>query len=151
MAWDEEGRLIIDGKPMENTNIINLINDALRRRRKFSPEGTDIFAEQLRRRNAPHELVMNEAYWGENDNDISFNTPKQNTFDTLKQNSPQFFATPASSIRGKTPNTIKSTKRTLKSPRVVSGVASTSLKSARKQKKPEGDAKFLNWSTDFNL
>ena len=151
MAWDEEGRLIIDGKPMENTNIIDLINDALRRRKKFSPEGRDIFAEQLRRRNAPHELVMNEAYWGENDNDISFNTPKQNTFDTPKQNYPQFFATPASSIRGKNHTNIKPAKRTLTSPRVVSGVVNSSLKSTRKQKKPAGAAKLLNWSSDFNL
>lgn len=71
MSWDETGRLIVDGKVMENTNIIDLINDALRKRKKFAPHGRDIFVENLRKRNAPRELVGNEAYWEEEEERFS--------------------------------------------------------------------------------
>lgn len=63
VTWDERNRLIVDGKPVEGTNIIDLINDALRRRKTFKPPGRSDFADQLRRLNAPRELVGNEDYW----------------------------------------------------------------------------------------
>lgn len=72
VTWDERNRLIVDGKPVEGTNIIDLINDALRRRKTFKPEGRSHFAHQLRRLNAPRELVGNEDYWkGSDDGDAS--------------------------------------------------------------------------------
>jgi hypothetical protein len=90
MSWDETGRLIVDGTPVDNTNIIDLINDALRRRKKFSPYGRDIFAENLKKRNAPHELVGNDIYWGE----------KEGPNSTSPQPSPEQ-ATPSTSRAGK--------------------------------------------------
>ena len=65
MAWDEQGRLIVDGAPMEGTNIIDLINDALRKRKTFFPSGRNYFANRLRTMNAPRELVGNPSYWGD--------------------------------------------------------------------------------------
>lgn len=65
ISWDDRGRLIIDGEAMEGTNIIDLINDALRRRKAFVPSGRNYFAHQLRQMNAPRELVGNPSYWEE--------------------------------------------------------------------------------------
>lgn len=65
IAWDKQNRLIINGQPVEGTNIIDLINDALRRRKTFVPRGRHIFAAQLRDLNAPRELVGNVDYWDE--------------------------------------------------------------------------------------
>lgn len=63
VTWDERNRLIVDGKPVEGTNIIDLINDALRRRKTFQPHGRSAFADKLRNMNAPRELVGNADYW----------------------------------------------------------------------------------------
>lgn len=126
MAWDETGRLIIDGKPMENTNIIDLINDALRRRTQFSPYGRDVFAENLRKKKAPHELVGNEAYW--EDENGAFSTPPQHF---PRQLSP--------STSGK------------KRPPRISGVAKKILTSAKKKGRSRSFSDDINWSTDLNL
>ena len=65
VAWDQYGRLLIDGKPMDGTNIIDLVNDAIRKRKNFNPKGRRFFAEKLRSMNAPKELVGNTSYWKE--------------------------------------------------------------------------------------
>ena len=62
ISWSDSGRLLVNGKEIENTNIVDLVNDALRQRKKFAPPGWEIFARELRRMNAPQELVGNAKY-----------------------------------------------------------------------------------------
>lgn len=128
IAWDEQNRLIVDGKPVEGTNIIDLINDALRRRKTFVPPGRRTFADQLRHINAPRELVGNADYWRDSG--------------SAAASSHDEFDTPL-----KTPRSQKRTvdrETPLKSPR--------SAKARRKlERKRQSSLADIDWSTEINM
>ena len=54
---------MLQGQEVQNINIVDLVNDALRQRKTFIPPGWEHFARELRRLNAPKELVGNMKYW----------------------------------------------------------------------------------------
>ena len=59
MDWNERGELVLEGRPLLNTNIVDLVKDLLYRRRTFNPLGWEEFATHLARGNIPHDLVRN--------------------------------------------------------------------------------------------
>ena len=62
VTWDRKGSVSIDGKLVENSNIIDLVNDVMRSRRHFHAVGRDELAELLREAEIPREFVGNEFY-----------------------------------------------------------------------------------------
>ena len=60
MSWTARGELIHDGVPVAGSNVVDLVNDLLRKR-KTDPTGWQPFARQLRAMNLPMELVGNVA------------------------------------------------------------------------------------------
>ena len=58
VAWTARGELIHEGEPVVGSNVVDLFNDLLRKR-KTDPTGWQPFARQLRAINLPMELVGN--------------------------------------------------------------------------------------------
>ena len=60
ISWTARGKLIHEGVPVAGSNVVDLVNDLLRKR-KTNPTGWQPFARQLRAMNLPMELVSNVA------------------------------------------------------------------------------------------
>ena len=60
IAWTARGELIHECVPVAGSNVVDLVNDLLRKR-KTDPTGWQPFARQLRAMNLPMELVGNVA------------------------------------------------------------------------------------------
>ena len=60
IAWTARGELIHEGVPVVGSNVVDLVNDLLRKR-KTAPTGWQPFARQLRAINLPMTLVGNVA------------------------------------------------------------------------------------------
>ena len=58
IAWTTRGELIHEGVPVAGSNVMDLVNDLLRKR-KTDPTGWQPFARQLRAMNLPMELIGN--------------------------------------------------------------------------------------------
>ena len=59
LSWTDRGELLHDGTPVPGSNMVDLVNDVLRKRRKSDPVGWQAFAQQLKRINLPMELIGN--------------------------------------------------------------------------------------------
>lgn len=64
-SWNSAGVVSIDGKPIKESNIVDLVNDAMRARKAPKPIGRKAFAQFLRKIQAPREFVGNEELWAE--------------------------------------------------------------------------------------
>ena len=60
VAWTARGELIHEGVPVAGSNVVDLVNDLLRKRKTY-PTGWQPFARKLRAINLPMELVGNAA------------------------------------------------------------------------------------------
>ena len=60
MSWTARGELIHEGAPIAGSNVVDLENDVLRKK-KTNPTGWQPFARQLRAMNLPMELIGNVA------------------------------------------------------------------------------------------
>ena len=64
MKWNERGEFEYRGQLIKNSNLTDLVNDVLRKRKKASdPLGWETFAEVLQRSNVPQELIGNPTRW----------------------------------------------------------------------------------------
>lgn len=63
MSWNEQGRLEVQGKPIDGSNIIDLVNDVLRHRKGSNPRGWEYFSSGLRDMNVPQEYIGNKQRW----------------------------------------------------------------------------------------
>ena len=61
ISWTARGELIHEGVPVAGSNVVDLVNDLLGKR-KTDPTGWQPFARQLRAMNLPMELVGNVAW-----------------------------------------------------------------------------------------
>ena len=60
ITWDDKAQLVYEGKPIPGSNVIDLVNDALRHRKNFNPQGWRLFAKVLSDVNIPEGIVRNE-------------------------------------------------------------------------------------------
>lgn len=63
MGWNDRGELIFKGKVIEDTNVVDLVNDVLRRRKHFEPRGWQVFSTGLRESNVPQDLIGHKQRW----------------------------------------------------------------------------------------
>jgi hypothetical protein len=63
MSYNENGELEYAGKPVPGSNIIDLVNDVLRHRKSFLPQGWEVFSRGLKEINVPQEFVGNRQRW----------------------------------------------------------------------------------------
>lgn len=63
ITWDKNGVVTINGTVIDQSSIIDLINDALRKRKTFNAVGKNQFASLLHAINVPRVFVGNEDFW----------------------------------------------------------------------------------------
>lgn len=63
LVWDALGRVTIDGKLIENSHIIDLINDAMRQRQNKPANGREAFAQYLYELNTPKTYIGNQSFF----------------------------------------------------------------------------------------
>ena len=63
LAWSDMGQLVYKDQVMANTNVADLVNDALRRRKHFEPHGWQIFAQAMKETNVPQDLIGHRERW----------------------------------------------------------------------------------------
>lgn len=67
--WDENDRVSIDGQKIEGSNIVDLINDAMRWRKTVAkPVGREQFSHLIEKIGVPKEFIGNEKFWNKNQN-----------------------------------------------------------------------------------
>ena len=65
ITWDKAGQVKIEGETIPNSNISDLVSDAMRFRKNFNPTGSKEFFQALSKMNVPKDLVRNEERWKE--------------------------------------------------------------------------------------
>ena len=63
LTWDEQGVMSYKGKRIHGSNIIDLINDAIRQRKGVEPRGWKTFSKALHESNIPQEVIGNTSRW----------------------------------------------------------------------------------------
>ena len=59
ISWNDNGQLVLEGSVIPNSNIVDLVNDAMRKRKGFNPEHSSTFAKALTKINVPEDYVGN--------------------------------------------------------------------------------------------
>ena len=63
ITWNDEGRLVIDGQALPDSNIVDIVVGAVKGgKHKVPAEDYKSFSRALRRINTPHTLIKNEDY-----------------------------------------------------------------------------------------
>lgn len=65
ISWDETGQVKLEGETIPQSNISDLVSDAVRARKNFNPTGSREFFRVLSKINMPKDLVRNEERWNE--------------------------------------------------------------------------------------
>lgn len=63
VSWNKKGELVFQGDVQKNSNIVDLVNDVVRRRRQPPPRGWTTFARVLKEGNVPRDLIGNPERW----------------------------------------------------------------------------------------
>ena len=59
IRWNDNGQLVLDGSTIPNSNIVDLVNDVMRKRKGFNPEHSNTFAKALAKINVPEDYLRN--------------------------------------------------------------------------------------------
>ena len=59
ISWNDYGQLVLEGSIVPNSNIIDLVNDVMRKKKGFNPEHSSTFAKALAKINVPEDYVRN--------------------------------------------------------------------------------------------
>lgn len=65
LTWDNNGLVSINGEKIRDSNIIDLVNDAMRERKSVNAIGRAQFSRELQRIGVPREFVGNPRLWNE--------------------------------------------------------------------------------------
>ena len=65
ISWDEAGKVKVDGTEIVNSNISDLVSDAVRARKSFNPTGARRFFQGLAKLNVPRDIAGNNKRWEE--------------------------------------------------------------------------------------
>ena len=63
VEWNDRGELVYKNTPVTGSNMVDLVNDVLRKRKTFEPQGWQTFARVLKDANIPMDLVGNPDHW----------------------------------------------------------------------------------------
>ena len=75
ITWDKAGQVKIEGETIPNSNISDLVSDAMRSRKDFNPTGAKEFFQALSKLNVPKDLVRNQNRWKQLDDTSYVGTP----------------------------------------------------------------------------
>ena len=61
---DEQGQMAFKGRSVPSTDIVDLVNDSLRQRKYFNPDGWELLSKVVGNLNVPEGIVRNENRLG---------------------------------------------------------------------------------------
>ena len=114
ISWDNQGLVTYKGRTIPGSNIIDLINDSLRKRKGIEPRGWQTFSRALHESNVPQEVIGNLARWqwmqkhdpgseSSETSEISFSTPIRTPIGTAMRSSTKTpFKSSLKSVKKKT-------------------------------------------------
>ena len=59
ISWNDNGQLVLEGSIIPNPNIVDLINDVMRKRKDSNPKSSSTLAKALAKINVPENYVRN--------------------------------------------------------------------------------------------
>ena len=59
ISWNDNGQLVLEGSIVRNSNIVDLVNDVMQKRKGFNPEHSNTFAKVLAKINVPEDYLRN--------------------------------------------------------------------------------------------
>ena len=59
ISLNDNGQLVLEGSIVPNSNVVNLVNDVMQKRKGFNPEHSNTFAKALTKINVPEDYVRN--------------------------------------------------------------------------------------------
>ena len=59
ISWNDNGQSTLEGSIIPNSNIVDLVNDIMRKRKGFNPDHSNTFAKALTKINVPEDYVRN--------------------------------------------------------------------------------------------
>jgi hypothetical protein len=65
ISWDDSGQVNVNGKEIPESNISDLVSDAMRARKNFNPTGSKEFFGVLSKLNVPKDVARNEEKWNQ--------------------------------------------------------------------------------------
>ncbi len=92
--WNQKGEVLVDGTVIQGSHLVDLINDALRKRKNFNPKGWEKFNKALAVLNTPQDLIGNVDRWNYQERQHKDGDPSSALFamDTPIDSSPRLFA-----------------------------------------------------------
>lgn len=63
LGWNSRNELTVDSIPVEGSNIVDLVDDAVRFKKRPSPTGSQSFTERLLNSNVPKSLIGNKHFF----------------------------------------------------------------------------------------
>ena len=63
VTWDDAGRVRVRGLLLPESNIVDLVNDAMRSRKRIRAKGRSQFCSALRAAGLPEDFVGNKDFW----------------------------------------------------------------------------------------
>ena len=63
VTWDKTGQVKIEDETIPDSNISDLVSDAMRSSKNFNPTGSKEFFQALSKLNVPKDLVRNQERW----------------------------------------------------------------------------------------
>ena len=59
ISWNDNGQSVLEGSIIPNSNIVDLVNDVMRKRKGFNPEHSNTFAKALAKITVPEDYLRN--------------------------------------------------------------------------------------------
>jgi hypothetical protein len=63
ISLNEKVELKYKGETVQGSNVVDLVNNVLSKRKYFNPQGWETFGEALREANVPQDLIGHEDRW----------------------------------------------------------------------------------------
>ena len=57
ISWNDNGQLVLEGSIVPNSNIVDLVNDVMRKRKGFNPEHSNTFAKAITKMYVPEDYL----------------------------------------------------------------------------------------------
>jgi Uma2 family endonuclease len=62
ISWNEKEELKYKGETVQESNVVELVNDVLSKRKYFNPQEWETFGEALREANVPQDLISSFCF-----------------------------------------------------------------------------------------
>ena len=59
ISWNDNGQFVLEGSIIPNSNIVDLVNDVMRKKKDFNPEHSSTFAKALTKIDVPDDYIKN--------------------------------------------------------------------------------------------